>query len=140
MDEQARHELTSRVLSADSRFFGALLNADREALDAVLAPDFVMVEVNAGAVVSRADFIELTSSGEVRFNAIESFNDEAIVRFYGPTAVLVSRTAMRFTLPDGSSLSLGSRYTHVFVSSDDSDWRLASAQGTQIADTDAPDR
>jgi hypothetical protein len=39
------------VLNADATFFKALLAADRAALDAVLAPDFVLVGVADGQIV-----------------------------------------------------------------------------------------
>jgi ketosteroid isomerase-like protein len=134
MHTEAQLAQAAGVLAADGRFFKALLDGDSESLNAVLAPDFVMVEVNAGAVVSRAEFVQLVSSGEVRFDAVESFGGEAIVRFYGQTAVVISRTMMQFTLADGSPFSSGSRYTHVFVSDEAGTWQLASAQGTQIAE------
>jgi ketosteroid isomerase-like protein len=140
MHTEAQLAQAAGVLAADGRFFKALLDGDSESLDAVLAPDFVMVDVNAGAVVSRAEFVQLVSSGGVHFDAIESFGGEAIVRFYGQAAVVISRTAMQFTLADGSSFGSGSRYTHVFVSGEAGTWQLASAQGTQIAEADGSDR
>jgi hypothetical protein len=39
---------------------------------------------------------------------------------------------MGFSLPDGTALAVGSRYTHVFVRGGGHGWRLVSAQGTQI--------
>jgi hypothetical protein len=45
--------------------------------------------------------------------------------------IVVGRTAMSFSDMDGHVTAAGSRYTHVFQS-DDRNWRLVSAQGTQI--------
>ncbi len=41
---------------------------------------------------------------------------------------------MVFTMPDGTEVRAGSRYTHVFQREDTAApaWRLVSAQGTQI--------
>ncbi|MBI3688908.1 MAG: nuclear transport factor 2 family protein [Actinobacteria bacterium] len=120
--------------AVDSRFFAALVGRDRDALEELLAEDFLMVDIVAGGVVSRSALLELTESGDVSFEAIEAFPDEAVIREYGTTAVVIGRTAMRAILPGGNPMSLSSRYTHVFVQDHSGGpWQLASAQGTRIA-------
>ena len=120
------------ITATDGRFFDALLAADPGALDEVLAPDFLIVDVAAGGVTDRADFLAAVQAGAVRFDAIQSFPAEAVIRTYAGTAIVVGRTAMSFTLPDGAPVNAASRYTHVFVRAADGRWRLASAQGTAI--------
>ncbi|MFC4943929.1 nuclear transport factor 2 family protein [Pseudonocardia sp. GCM10023141] len=123
---------TTTVADTDRRFFDALIAADPATLDEVLDPEFLIVDVNAGAVTPRAEFVAFVASGAVRFTAIETFPGEAVTRQFGDTTVVVGRTAMEFTLPDGAQVRTGSRYTHVFVA-DGAGWRLASAQGTALA-------
>jgi ketosteroid isomerase-like protein len=120
--------------TVDRRFFGALVGRDRATLDAVLTDDFLMVDIVAGGVVSRAELLELTGSGEVSFAAIEQFPDETVVREYGGTAVAIGRTVIHATLPGGDTVVVPSRYTHVLVrGTSGGGWLLASAQGTRIA-------
>jgi ketosteroid isomerase-like protein len=124
------------VLDRDQRFFEALMGADVPALENLLAEEFILVGVNDGAVVPRSALIEAVASGAVRFPTITSYHDEAIVRRLGEVAIVVGRTGMNVTGPDGAGFTLGSRYTHVFTAGIDDGWRLISAQGTPI--TSAP--
>lgn len=111
------------------------MGADVAALERLLADEFILVGVNDGAVVPRAALIEAVASGAVRFPAIDTYHDEAIVRRLGEVAIVVGRTGMSVTAPDGSGFILGSRYTHVFTLGADSGWQLISAQGTPITST-----
>jgi ketosteroid isomerase-like protein len=122
----------AELLAADRAFFDALLAGDARALDALLGPDFLIVDVAAGNVTQRADFAAAVAARAVRFGAIETNPDEALVRLYGDTGVVVGRTRMELHLPDGAELSVGSRYTHVFHRTGSGRWQLVSAQGTQI--------
>ncbi|WP_433243341.1 YybH family protein [Streptosporangium sp. CA-135522] len=120
------------LLDHDRRFFDALMAADVAGLDSLLADDFVLVAVNDGAIATRADLLDLVSSGTLRFPAVESFPDEAVVRRIGDVGVVVGRTGMSFTGADGTAFTSGSRYTHVFAADSGTGWRLLSAQGTEI--------
>ncbi|MFD1501862.1 nuclear transport factor 2 family protein, partial [Streptosporangium lutulentum] len=103
------------LLDRDRSFFDALVAADLSCLDDLLADDFVMVAIDNGATVTRADLLGLMSSGTVRFPAVQSFPDEAVVRRIGDVGIVVGRTGMNFTGADGAVFTAGSRYTHVFV-------------------------
>jgi ketosteroid isomerase-like protein len=126
----------SALLDYDQRFFDALMAADVAALEDLLADEFILVGVNDGAVVPRSALIEAVASGAVRFPTISSYHDEAIVRRLCEVAIVVGRTGMGVTAPDGTGFMLGSRYTHVFTAGTHDGWRLISAQGTPI--TSAP--
>jgi chromate reductase len=118
---------------ADAEFFAALLAADQTALDALLHEEFTIVDVAAGAVHPRADFLEAVAGGAVVFQSIQSHPEEAIVRVYGgDTGIVVGHTSMSFAGPDGAAVVVESRYTHVFRH-DGRSWRLVAAQGTPIA-------
>jgi pimeloyl-ACP methyl ester carboxylesterase len=127
--------MRATVLAADRSFFDALLAGDASSLDGMLADDFVIVDVAAGGVTERADFIGAVAAGAVRFDAIDTDPTQTRVRFAGDGAIAVGRTTMRFCVPaadgDASSTTVQSRYTHVFRRSE-AGWRLVSAQGTQI--------
>ena len=128
-------ELTSRqpweeVLAVNRAFFTALVEGDGQALDGILADQFVPVGVNDGAVVPRDVLVVLVGRGQLRFNAIEADGSAVLLRRYGSTAIVVGRTEMRGSFA-GTPLRVTSRYTHVFVE-DQGRWRLASSQGTPI--------
>ena len=121
----------SAVIAADASFFSALLAADVARLEALLSEDFLIVDVNQGAVTGREAFIGFVASGAARFETIETNPADCVVRFYGDVAIVVGATAMHFKLEDGTSFGARSRYTHVFARTSGG-WRLASAQGTRI--------
>lgn len=120
------------LLQHDQSFFDALVANDLDRLKELLADDFILVGVENGAVADRTVLLDLVASGSLTFPRIESFPDEAIVRLIGSVGIVVGRTGMNFTNPDGSTFSAGSRYTHVYASDGQTGWRLVSAQGTAI--------
>jgi len=126
MDERAA------LLGCDQDFFDALVAADSPRLDNLLAADFILVAIANGATVTKADLLAAVLSGAVVFPAVQSFPDEAVVRVIGDVALIVGRTTMNFTSPDGTDFTAASRYTHVYARDDKSGWRLFSAQGTEI--------
>jgi ketosteroid isomerase-like protein len=126
-------ELDAELKAADNAFFDALVEGDLATLERVLADEFLIVDVAAGAVHTRAAFRRAISEGMVSFESIERFHDEATVRGLGENAaVVVGRTKMTFRAPDGAQIEASSRYTHVFRRRGDQ-WQLFSAQGTPIA-------
>lgn len=120
---------TMRVEDADQSFFAALRAADGPALAALLTDDFVLIDVMRGGEVPRADLIGAVGAGQLRFDAIDVIASH--VRRYGSTAVVTGETSMRGRFGD-AGWTAHSRYAHVYVEQEGR-WRLASAQGTQIA-------
>jgi ketosteroid isomerase-like protein len=121
----------SALLGADQRFFDALTAADHDTLAALLAEDFLIVDIHSGSIGTRAQLLALIRSGELVFPAVQSFPEESIVRTVGEAGIVVGRTRMHFTGPDDTSFQADSRYTHVYAANGE-DWQLLSAQGTQI--------
>jgi ketosteroid isomerase-like protein len=120
------------IAAADEAFFSALLSADMGSLEAVLADDFVIVDVMSGGVTGREEFLSAIGSGMVRFAEVTRFSAEQSVRRRETAGVVVGRTRMVMHVgPDG--VTANSRYTHVFVR-DDGSWRLMSAQGTPVTE------
>ncbi|MEU7832805.1 MULTISPECIES: nuclear transport factor 2 family protein [unclassified Nonomuraea] len=120
------------LLEYDQSFFDALVANDLDRLTELLADDFLLVGVEDGAVATKQVILDLVASGSLRFPRIDSFPGEAIVRFHGEVGIVVGRTGMNFTSPEGATFSAGSRYTHVYATDSHGSWRLTSAQGTAI--------
>jgi ketosteroid isomerase-like protein len=122
------------VLAAEARFFGALLHADGAALRALLTPDFVLIDVMTGSEIPGPALADVVGSGQLRFEAIERLDSR--VRRYGSAAVVTGRTRMRGRYGE-QPFGAHSRYTHVYVRRK-AGWRLASAQGTPVAEASVP--
>jgi ketosteroid isomerase-like protein len=118
------------VLAAEQRFFDGLTEGSVEGLDAVLSDDFILVDVMMGSVIPKADLLAVIGAGQLKFLSVERV--EASVRFYGTAAVVVGRTQMSGLFGE-AGFTTKSRYTHVFAEQQ-GQWRLVSAQGTQIAE------
>jgi ketosteroid isomerase-like protein len=118
----------SDPLDGEQQFFRSLIRGDVEALDQILIDDFLLIDVLTGSEVRKTELLAALRSRQLKFEAIEAL--ESRVRFYGITAVITGRTQMsgRF---GATPFTASSRYTHVFVK-EQNQWRLVSAQGTQI--------
>jgi Domain of unknown function (DUF4440) len=81
-----------------------------------------------GSEVKKLDLLAVLGSGQLKFETIQPV--ESQVRLYGITAVITGRTQMSGRFGE-TFFTASSRYTHVFVK-EQSQWRLVSAQGTQI--------
>ena len=122
--------MADEPVQADRRFFSALLAGNLGALDDLLMPDFLLVDVARGSEVAKEPFLAAIRTGQLAFERIDAA--EPRVRVHGTAAIVTGRTAMAGRMGD-APFSAKSRYTHVFVV-DDGRWRLASAQGTAIAE------
>ncbi|MFO1475307.1 MAG: nuclear transport factor 2 family protein [Verrucomicrobiota bacterium] len=119
-------------LDTDKQFFEALIAADTRLLDRLLTDDFILIDVMSGSEIAKPEFLAAVSSGQLRFEAIEAFENR--VRLYQATAIINGRTQMKGQLA-GAPFAANSRYTHVFVQEGGA-WRLASGQGTPVAPAD----
>jgi ketosteroid isomerase-like protein len=120
----------SAVRAAEDTFFHSLLARDTAALRGLLTDDFAIVDVLSGDVTARDPLVEALDAGVLTFVAVERDPAEVTVRHRPGVAVVVGRTRMSMTFA-GQSLTVASRYTHVYVL-DDERWRLLSAQGTPV--------
>lgn len=121
--------IRDEVSAAEDRFFGALLQADGPALDALLTPDFVLIDVMTGSEIPGSVLRDVVAARQLVFESIARVDSR--VRIYGSAAVVTGQTRMSGRHQQ-QSWSAHSRYTHVYVRGDDG-WRFASAQGTPIA-------
>ena len=113
--------------AVEQEFFTALIEANVDKLNKILADDFILIDVMSGSEVSKTALLETISGGQLAFRNIDRI--EFRVRIYTTTAVITGRTEMSGTFVD-QAFRASSRYTHVFVEQD-GQWRLVSAQGTQ---------
>jgi ketosteroid isomerase-like protein len=113
----------------EQQFFTALVAADTDSLDLVLADDFVLIDVMTGSEVPKSAFLDVVRGKALTFHRLDRIDFR--MRIYGATAVITGRTEMNGMF-GSESFSASSRYTHVFVAADDS-WRMVAAQGTRIA-------
>jgi hypothetical protein len=112
----------------EQTFFSALIQSNHTDLDRILADDFILIDVMTGAEVPRSALLEIIQSGQLKFETIEP--SEVHVRRYPGAAIITGRTEMHGWFAD-APFAAHSRYTHVYVQQQ-SQWRLASAQGTPI--------
>jgi hypothetical protein len=134
--EQADTTMADRaaLLAADQRFFDALVAADHDELDGLLAEGFLIVDVRSGSIGTRDELLGAVRSGDLIFPAIQVLSGESVVRRIGGAGIVIGRTSMSLGDQNGSDFRVDSRYTHVFTAADDDDrpWRLISAQGTEV--------
>ena len=116
-------------LAADKRFFNVLTAGDAQVLDRILVDDFILIDVMSGSEIAKSPFLAFIGSGQIKFESIEPADNR--VRLYQTTAIITGRTQMKGQLGD-APFAASSRYTHVFVDQR-GEWRLATAQGTQIS-------
>ncbi|MBI3799241.1 MAG: nuclear transport factor 2 family protein [Deltaproteobacteria bacterium] len=121
-------------LEKDQQFFSALLAASVEALDRLLADDFLLIDVMGGSEIAKGALLEVIASGQLKFDAIEPADRR--VRMYQTTAVITGRTRMHGRF-GAEPFTASSRYTHVYVEQQ-GQWRLVAAQGTQVSPEPEP--
>ena len=110
-------------------FFTALIGSNVEALDRVLADDFVLIDVMTGSEITKSMLLEVIGGGQLKFETIDRV--EFRVRVYETAAVVNGRTEMKGSFA-GATFNASSRYTHVYIEQR-GHWRMVAAQGTPIA-------
>src|SRR5215469_2246693 len=118
----------SSPLPTERRFFASLIRADVQALDSILGEDFLLIDVMTGSEITKSTLLAVLGSGQLKFETINPF--EQRIRTYGETAVVTGRTQMSGRFQE-NPFTASSRYTYVYVKAQPQ-WRLVSAQGTQI--------
>jgi len=116
-------------LTIDKQFFAALIAGDAQELDHILTDDFILIDLMSGSEITKPAILAFIGSGQIKFESIEPAENR--VRLYQTTAIFTGRTQMKGQLGE-APFAVSSRYTHVFVDQR-GEWRLATAQGTQIS-------
>ena len=118
------------VSEVERQFFTALIDGNVDALDKILADDFLMIDVMRGSEVPKSALLAVLEAGQITFESIEPA--EARVRHYAATAIITGRTEMRGHFGE-LPFAVRSRYTHVYVQQPGG-WRMVTAQGTPISE------
>ncbi len=118
----------SEPQDTEKRFFNSLVKGDGKALENILSDDFILIDVMSGSEISKPALLAVIGSGDLKFDAIDTIDSHT--RQYGSTAVITGQTHMKGRYKE-TSFTANSRYTHVY-SKQEGQWRLVSAQGTQI--------
>ena len=118
-------------VAVDRQFFTWLTEANSDAIDRLLADDFLLIDVMRGGEVPKAALLAVLQSGDLKFERIEPA--DVRLRSYPGTAIVTGRTKMRVKFQQ-SSADVHSRYTHVYVMVG-GQWRLTAGQGTPITES-----
>jgi ketosteroid isomerase-like protein len=121
----ASDEATLRGL--EDRWAAALLNADANALAAILADTWVVTYID-GKVDNKAGELAALKAGTFKVHALE--NDDVRVFLYGDAAVVTGRASLK-GVEHGAAVDLVMRWTDVFVRQN-GQWRAVATQGTPI--------
>jgi ketosteroid isomerase-like protein len=116
-----------QVLRAEREWLLAHLRLDVEALDRLMAPEYVQIDAR-GRTVSKEQVLESFRSGGRGWD--EAHSDDHDVRVYGNTAVVIGRWRARGINP-GQPFDCAARYVSVWLKSD-GEWRMVSDQSTPI--------
>lgn len=128
MPRAERHEIRHEIDHLEDVWQQAVLHRNVQALDNLLADDYTAITAN-GTLQSKEQTLENLRDGAVRFSSIEVTDRK--VRFYGHTALVTSKAAVKGTTPDGE-LSGEYRYTRVYVRDGHGNWKIVSFEVSQI--------
>jgi len=122
----AGDEARDAVLAAQAERIRAMVDADLDALDELLADDLVYHHTT-GRVDSKAALIASLAPGGIDYQLIEP--QDSTLRLYGNTAVVTGHAALK-VIAAGQTHDLSILFTEVYVLSDR--WRLVSWQSTRL--------
>jgi ketosteroid isomerase-like protein len=128
MSEPAdRTSAVEQVLRAEREWLLAHLRLDVQALDRLMAPEYLQIDAR-GRAVSKEQVLESFRSGERGWD--EAHSDDHDVRIYGNTALVIGRWRAR-GINAGQPFDYAARYVSVWVKSD-GEWLMVSDQSTAI--------
>jgi len=128
MPRAERHEIRHEIDHLEDLWQQAILHRNVQALDNLLADDYTAITAN-GTLQSKEQTLENLRDGAVHFSSIDVTDRK--VRFYGHTALVTSKAAVKGTTPDGE-LSGDYRYTRVYVRDAHGNWKIVSFEVSQI--------
>ena len=120
-------DIEQQILQLEQQRMHAMMDADAETLNRVLADDLTYIHTNA-ALDSKESFIGALSSGALNYESIAS--TEAQVRVYGDTAVVTGNGDVRVT-SNGRRNRFSIRYTDVYAQRDGR-WQMVAWHATRM--------
>src|SRR5262245_8623625 len=122
-------EDTHRVLAdLEQQLLQAVLKKDKHAYDALLAPDWTVIDV-AGRVLTKQQVMQEMFGSDDR-QIEQATIDDVNVRPFGDTAVVTGRTTAVGSYRDVRS-NVVLRFTDVFAKRDGR-WQVVASQGTAV--------
>jgi len=120
--------MEEELLKLENEFARAVTSNDADALDELLADDWVIVEPD-GSLIDKARFLGVIKSGALSHESMES--TDLRVRIYGNTAVVTGLTATKGKFM-GQDFTACERATDIFVKHTDR-WQCVFTQLTRFA-------
>jgi hypothetical protein len=121
-------EIEDQIHAAEERLRLAMLAADVESLDALIAPDLVFT-THFGTVISKQDDLDAYRSGALRFQSIEPSEQRVLVLESVAYVAVRMRVAGAFaTVPFAADL----RFSRVWQGSAAQTWRVVAGQVTAV--------
>ncbi len=125
-----RHEKRHEIDQMEFEWRQAILQGDVNTMGALLADDYVGITSN-GTLQSKDETLANMRSGAFHFESIQMWDRK--IRFYGTTALVISRADVTGKTPDGP-VSGSFRYTRVYVQDDKGAWHIVSFEASPIRD------
>jgi ketosteroid isomerase-like protein len=119
--------MEQELLKLEDEFAGAVANNDVEALDGLLADDWIIVDPD-GSIIDKARFLGIIRSGALSHESME--NTDLRVRLYGNTAVVTALTTNKGKFM-GQDFASCERATDIFVKQADR-WQCVLTQLTRF--------
>lgn len=118
---------TAQVNDLEDRRYAAMVGADLDALDDLLADDVIYTHSDA-SVDTKASYLDMLRSGRLVYLALEHTTDLVLTR---PGVAIVAGTMAGSIQMHGAAKTLNSRVAAVWVG-EGGRWRLAAFQPTPI--------
>ncbi len=116
------------ILKLEADFADAIVRSDVQALDGLLADDWIIVDPDGG-IIDKARFLGVIESGLLTHEMMEA--TDVRVHIHGDTAVVVALTTTRGKF-SGLPFTTTERAADVFVRQGDQ-WRCVFSQLTRFA-------
>jgi ketosteroid isomerase-like protein len=120
--------MQQELLNLEDEFARAITNNDADALDRILADDWIIVDPD-GSITDKARFLGVIKSGVLSHELMESTDWR--VRLYGNTAVVTGLTTTKGKFM-GQDFASCERATDIFVKQPDR-WQCVFTQLTRFA-------
>jgi ketosteroid isomerase-like protein len=119
--------MEEELLKLENEFARAVASNDADALEGLLADDWIIVEPN-GSIIDKARFLGVIRSGALSHESMES--TELRVRLYGNTAFVTGLTTTKGKFM-GQDFASCERATDIFVKQTDR-WQCVFTQLTRF--------
>ncbi len=115
------------VIQVENRRFQAMMDADTDALESILADELTYTHTSA-ALDTKESFIQRLASGMLKYESVAPSNMQ--VRNYGDTAVVTGNAEVQVS-NSSNRTSFSIRFTDVLVQRDGR-WQVVAWQSTRL--------